>query len=97
MCAVKEYIKENGFTFKFIVSMITITSIVLTAIMAIAFFIFNADGASTRSIENKKDIVTLKEDFREVKVKQDTFTKTQDNMYSDVKEIQKDIKQLLRR
>lgn len=97
MCAVKEYIKENGFTFKFIVSMLIITSIVLTAIMAIAFFIFNAEGASARSIENKKDIIVLKEDFREVKVKQETFTKTQDNMYVDLKDIQKDIKQLLRR
>jgi hypothetical protein len=97
MCAAKEYIQKNGFTLKAIMSGIVIISFVVSCFMAIAFFIFNAEGADKRSRENKKDIEVIKLDFKEIKVRQENFGTQQTNMYSDVKEIQKDIKRLLRR
>jgi len=97
MCAAKEYVKKNGFNIKAIISLIVISSFVVSCFMAIAFFIFNAQGANKRSRENKTEISTLKLDFKEVKVKQENFGTQQTNMYEDVKEIQKDIKSLLRR
>lgn len=47
--------------------------------------------------KNSADVEALKGDFREVKVKQEYFNEKQTVMHADVKEIQRDIKLLLRR